>query len=511
MPKFSPCQLSDATQPPRRAFVDRSLVRRVVGEMAPLTLVNVLALALTTIDSVFLAQKYGHNVDAMFGPTTYIALTFGCLISGATLAVKIRIARLFAAPKDAANLRSAVATSFCVVAVSAAALIALWFAVSNLLISNALPPESRPYANAYLNAYFLACFVPSALYECAAKTLLALKRPRVPLLCAALAGALNVALTWLFLFPLDKGVAYSAYATALATGAAAALAFAFLRSTLASVSPSSKKRERTPDTRPSSRRLTLQSRLPRSRRLPFPFPRFDGATARFLLQQGGFLALDNLLFNLATLCLYRELNQFCATSYSDSDFALAAAGISVANRLEAWVHNLQNAGSETTSTAVAHYSVSAPERVRQAVAYCALLTVALSATLALTLYVGRDWALEFYKIKKGTLAYDAAILRLSYMTSTYWLCGVAGVLAHARRATGRSKFVFGVAIVSALSRLAWIYLVSNYWENQELHHYLSAYPVSWLVGIVLLLLGGRLVDAAPAAPKNAESADNDVA
>jgi len=118
----------------------------------------------------------------------------------------------------------------------------------------------------------------------------------------------------------------------------------------------------------------------------------------------------------------------------------------------------------------------------------------LSATLALSLYIGRDWALELYEIEKGTRAYETACARLNFMTSTYWLCGVAGVLAHARHATGRARFVFFVSLCSALTRIAWIYVVARFMENCQLELYLAAYPVSWLVGLALLLFGGKVVD-----------------
>lgn len=205
--------------------------------------------------------------------------------------------------------------------------------------------------------------------------------------------------------------------------------------------------------------------------------------------KGGVLALDNFLFYLASLYICWELNRFYASLGAAA--VSAVAGISAAIRLEAWVYDLQSAGRETTSTAVAHYSVSAPERVRRAVACCALLTVALSATLAPTLYACRDWALELFAIEKGTTAYETAIVRLNYITSTYWLCGVAGVLAHARRASGKVNFVFGVAIFSTLTRIAWIYVVANCLETSELHHYLLACPASWLAAIVPLFFGGK--------------------
>lgn len=461
--------LETIPNPPNCAPYQRSLVKRVVDEMFPLTFVGVLALALTTVDAVFLAQKFGDDVVvAIFGPIIYLTLTFGCLINGITLGVKIQIARLFAERADALRLRDVVATSFGVVVLCAAFLIAAWFANANWLTANMFPPESRPCAGAYLNAYFLTCFVPLAVYECAAKIFLAVKRPRLPVACAALAFALNVALDWLFVFPLDMGLAGSAYATALATCAAIALELTFLRPLLSVDSPAS----------------NAQTSDARRRR-----PRFDGETARFLQRKGSVLALDNFLFYLATLYIYWELNRFYASLGAAA--VSAVAGISAANRLEAWVHNLQGAGQETTSTAVAHYSVSAPNRVRRAIACCAFLTVALSATLALTLYACRDWALELLAIQKGTTAYETAIVRLNYMTSTYWLCGVAGVLAHARRATGKVNFVFVVAIFSALTRIAWIYVVANYLENRELHHYLLAYPASWLAAIVLLFFGGK--------------------
>lgn len=459
----TPSQLSSVQRLPSSNADDRSLVKRVVAEMFPLMLVGALSLALTTVDAVLLAQKYGDNVVATFGPITYLVLTFGCLINGATLAAKIQIAKLFAGRTNDARFLSAVATSFIFVALCAVFLVVAWFAGANRLIDNMFPPESRAYAAVYLNAYFLTCFVPLAVYECAAKIFLAIKRPLLPVVCSTLACSLNIALDWLFLFPFNLGVDGSAYATALATCAAIALEFAFLRSAL----------KTTPAQAPDDRRRR---------------PRFDNETARFLRKKGGVLALDNLLFYLASLYIYWELNQFYA---SDAFTIGALAGISAANHLESWVYTLQCAGQETTSTAVAHYSVSSPKRVWRATVYCALLTVALSATLALTLYATRDWALEFFAIPKDAPAYETALVRLNYITSTYWLCGIAGVLAHARRALGNVNLVFGVAIFSALTRIAWTFFIVNYLENRELQHYLLAYPLSWLVAIVLLLFPPR--------------------
>lgn len=412
----------------------------------PLMLSGILQLLFNAADIVVVGNFAGSEALAAVGATGSLTNLIVNLFIGLSVGTNVLVAHYYGAgQKD--ELKSMVQTAVATAAVSGVILIFAGFFVSRPALGlMGTPDDVISHSVLYMRIYFVG--MPFMMvYNFGSAVLRAVGDTKRPLYFLLLAGVVNVILNLFFVITLRMGVAGVATATAVSQAISAALVVRCLILTDAAY------------------KLVLKG----IRIVPDQLVK--------MVQIGIPAGLQGALFSISNVLIQSSVNSFGST---------AMAGNTAASNIEGFVYTAMNAFHQAAiSFTGQNYGAMKFRRVGRIAAICLGSVTVVGLFMGCGTYLGSGVLLKLYSPNMRVIRYG--VLRMAYICTPYFLCGIMDVMVGVLRGMGYSIMPMLVSLTGAcLFRVVWIYTVFQKIHTLECLY--ISYPISWSLTFLVHLI-----------------------
>ena len=413
------------------------LLGKILVFYVPLMLSGILQLLFNAADIVVVGRFAGNEALAAVGSTGSLTNLIVNLFIGLSVGANVLVARFYGAGQEG-ELKEMVQTAVATAVAGGVILVFLGFFVSGpALRLMGTPDDVISHSVLYMRIYF--CGMPFMMvYNFGSAVLRAVGDTRRPLYYLLAAGVVNVLLNLFFVITLSMGVAGVAAATVISQAISAGLIVRCLILT------------------DSAYRLELKG------------IRIAGDKLVKMVQIGIPAGMQGALFSISNVLIQSSVNSFGS---------VAMAGNTAGSNIEGFVYPAMNAFHQAAiSFCGQNYGARKYKRMGKVLLICELLVVAVGALMGNAVYFGGGTLLRLYSTDAEVIRYG--ILRMGYICTLYFLCGMMDVAVGVLRGMGYAIMPMLVSLTGAcLLRVVWIYTVFQEYHTLECL-YLS-YPISW--------------------------------
>ena len=413
------------------------LLGKILVFYVPLMLSGILQLLFNAADIVVVGRFAGNEALAAVGSTGSPTNLIVNLFIGLSVGANVLVARFYGAGQEG-ELKEMVQTAVATAVAGGVILVFLGFFVSGpALRLMGTPDDVISHSVLYMRIYF--CGMPFMMvYNFGSAVLRAVGDTRRPLYYLLAAGVVNVLLNLFFVITLSMGVAGVAAATVISQAISAGLIVRCLILT------------------DSAYRLELKG------------IRIAGDKLVKMVQIGIPAGMQGALFSISNVLIQSSVNSFGS---------VAMAGNTAGSNIEGFVYTAMNAFHQAAiSFCGQNYGARKYKRMGKVLLICELLVVAVGALMGNAVYFGGGTLLRLYSTDAEVIRYG--ILRMGYICTLYFLCGMMDVAVGVLRGMGYAIMPMLVSLTGAcLLRVVWIYTVFQEYHTLECL-YLS-YPISW--------------------------------
>ena len=429
-------------------MVNGPLAGKLLLFALPLMLSSLLQLLFNAADVVVVGRYAGKEALAAVGSNGSLINLLVNLFIGFSVGANVVVARDLGAGREE-DVGKSVHTSVTLSLISGVVLMAAGTILARqLLVWTASPAEVIGLATVYLRIYF--CGMPAnMLYNFGAAILRAQGDTRRPLYFLSIAGVTNVALNLLFVIVLEMSVAGVALATIISQYISALLV------------------------------LQCLIRDKGALRLDLKKQGLDKRVIIRICQVGLPAGFQGIVFSLSNVVIQSSINSFNSTAI--------VAGSSTSSNIEGFVYTGMNAIYQTCLTFTSqNYGAGKCRRVDRTLLLCLGYVTAIGLALGnLAVFLGPQLASIYAPGEPEVVA--QAVLRLQYVCSLYFLCGIMDTMVGVLRGLGYSVVPMVVSMVGAcVTRLVWVATIFQVYRSPEVL-YLS-YPVSWTITLTVHIL-----------------------
>lgn len=422
------------------------LLPKILLYSLPLMLSGILQLLFNAADIVVVGRFAGNDALAAVGSTSSLINLLVNVFMGLSVGTNVMVARFFGAGQKK-ELEEMVHTAILTSIVSGATLIFVGLALSRpALLLMDTPENVIDQSVLYIRIYFVG--MPAMmLYNFGSAVLRAVGDTRRPLYFLLIAGVINVILNLFFVISLSMGVAGVALATIISQTVSAILVLVCLMRTKS-------------DYQVSLRKL----RIVKDKMLK-------------MIQIGLPAGLQGALFSVSNVLIQSSVNSFGS---------IAIAGNTAAQNLEGFVYTSMNSLHQTCiSFTGQNYGARQYKRMGRILLICQGCVIAVGVLMGNGVYLAGGTLLKLYSPDPEVIRYG--ILRLSYICTTYALCGMMDVMVGALRGMGYSVMPMLVSLTGAcLFRVVWI--MTLFRASPSLKTLYVSYPISWTLTFAVHLL-----------------------
>jgi len=413
------------------------LLGKILVFYVPLMLSGVLQLLFNAADIVVVGRFAGNEALAAVGSTSSLTNLIVNLFIGLSVGANVLVARFFGAnQKD--ELREMVQTTVATAFIGGIILIFVGFFVSRPALGwMGTPEDVIAHSVLYMRIYFGG--MPFMMvYNFGSAVLRAVGDTKRPLYYLLIAGVVNVVLNLIFVIAFSMGVAGVASATVVSQAISAALVVRCLvRSD-------------------SVYRLELKGiHIQRDKLVK-------------MIQIGIPAGMQGALFSISNVLIQSSVNSFGS---------VAMAGNTAGSNVEGFVYTAMNAFHQAAiSFSGQNYGAKKYERIGRVLLICEVLVVVVGAVMGNAAYLFAGTLLRLYSPDPAVIAYG--VLRMGYICTAYFLCGMMDVIVGALRGMGYAIMPMLVSLTGAcLFRVVWIYTVFQSYRTLECLY--ISYPISW--------------------------------
>lgn len=427
-------------------MTEGSIFQKILFFSIPLILGNLLQQLYNTADSVMVGNFVGSNALAAVGASSSMIYLLIAFSQGAAVGAGVIVAQYLGA-RDKKSVSDAVHTSLVI-----AGILGIVLTIAGIVLSRQLlewmktPEEVMEQAVTYFRLYSAGMFF-GIVYNMAAGILNAAGNSKRSLLYLAVASFTNIILDILFIAILDMGVAGAAIATDISQAVSCILSMAFLMRVKDSYQVSLKK-------------LKIHRRI-------------AGSMIRVGLPTG----IQNMVISFSNILIQASINQYGAT---------AVAGFSAYLKIDGFnILPVLSFSMAITTFIGQNYGAGKYDRMKKGMWVTLLMGIVYTVFTGILLLTFSGQIMRLFSEDVGVIAYGQTAMR--YFCPFYWILAILHSLAGTVRGTGKSIPPMVVLLVSlCLFRIVWIQLVLPYYTSIE--GIFILYPVSWLVGAVLMIL-----------------------
>ena len=398
------------------------------------------------VDSIIVGNYVGSNALAAVGAGASLIYLLIAFSLGASVGAGVIVSQYLGA-KDKEGVHKAVHTAMTISIILGLILTAGGILFSRkLLVMMNTPAEILDDAACYLRIYSYG-LIFNVVYNMAAGILNAAGNSRRSLMYLAAAAVVNIFMDLLLIAGLKIGVAGAAIATNFSQAISCILALWFL------------------------------FRVPADYRISLKSLRIHKAMALRIIQIGLPTGIQNMVISFSNILIQASINQYGAT---------AVAGFSAYLKIDGFnILPVLSFSMAITTFIGQNYGAGKYDRMKKGMWVTLLMGIVYTVLTGILLLTFSGQIMRLFSEDVGVIAYGQTAMR--YFCPFYWILAILHSLAGTVRGTGKSIPPMVVLLVSlCLFRIVWIQLVLPYYTSIE--GIFILYPVSWLVGAVLMIL-----------------------
>ena len=422
------------------------LLGKILRFSFPLIFSGVLQLLFNAADMVVVGKFAGKESLAAVGSTGSLINLLVNVFMGLSVGVNVLVARYYGANQER-EVNDTVHT-----AITLSVVCGVFLSIIGIILAKPLlalmdtPADVIDLAALYMRVYFAGMPV-MLLYNFASSILRAVGDTMRPLFFLTIAGVINVGLNLVFVICLHMDVAGVALATVISQACSAICVVICLMRDDASYKLNLKKLT-------INKKITIQ-------------------IARIGLPAG----LQGAMFSISNVLIQSSINSF------GSD---AMAGNTAASNLEGFAYTAMNAFHQTAVSFISQNTGARKfKRCLKVLVQCCVLVTVIGGTMCALGLAFAEPLLHLYTDEAIVMEYG--LLRLNYILTTYFTCGLMDVLTGCVRGTGHSVLPMMVSLIGVCAfRVVWIFTVFEAYHTLE-SLYLS-YPISWIATAVVHFL-----------------------
>lgn len=430
----------------QKTMTEGPIWKNILAFSVPLILGNLFQQLYNTVDSIIVGNYIGSEALAAVGSSgAVINLLVGFCI-GASAGAGVVISQFFGA-KDNEGVKKAVHTTVAIAVCAGSAV-----SIAGVLLSPAIlramgtPAEVFGPAVTYLRIFF-GGMIFSVIYNMSAGILNAVGNSKRSLMYLVIAAVSNIFLDLLFVVGFKMGVE----GVALATDIGQLISCIFI--------------------------LAFLAKSQDVYRLKLKDIRFYGNLPGRILKIGLPTGVQNIVISLSNVVVQSSVNSFGAA---------AMAGFAAYIKIDGF-NILPVLSFSMAATTFAGQNVGAGryDRVKKGMYVSVAMGVCYTIFTGIVLILFAPQVISVFSRKQEVVAYGVYILK--FFCPFYWMLGILQVLAGTIRGVGKTFQAMMVFLFSlCIFRVLWIFAVLRI--SHELFGVMTAYPASWCMGMLIILL-----------------------
>lgn len=427
------------------------LTSNIIKFTIPIMLSGILQLLFNAADVVVVGNFSGKTALAAVGSTGSLINLLVSLFIGLSIGANVLVAR-YQGANDYKGVATTIHTSIALGIIGGLFMLVIGiFAAKPLLALMETPADIIDQSALYMKIIFIGMPI-NLIFNFASAILRAVGDTKRPLYYLTVAGIVNVFLNVFLVMVFHLGVAGVAIATVIAQFVSCFLIILCLKNETGAI------------------------------KLYFHKISIDFEKLVLILRIGIPAGLQGCIFSISNVLIQSSVNSFGST---------VVAGNTAASNIEGFVYMAMNSLYQTClSFTSQNYGAKNYKRIHKVLLNCLTLVTLTGLVLGMSAYLFGSTLLRFYNSDPEVIKYG--LIRLSIISTTYFLCGHMDVIVGSMRGIGYSVLPMIVSLVGACGlRILWIYTI--FIEFRSLTTLFVSYPVSWLITFLTHLVCYKVV------------------
>lgn len=428
------------------AMTEGSIWKEILFFSIPLILGNLFQQLYNTVDTIIVGNYIGSEALAAVGSSaSIINLLIGFCI-GASAGAGVVISQFFGA-KDREGVRKAVHTTIAIAIAAGIILTAAGILLAPLLLrAMGTPAEVFHQAVTYLQVYF-GGIVFSVIYNMSAGILNAVGNSRRSLVYLMIAAISNIFLDLLFVVVLKMGIIGAALATDISQLISCIFIMVF---------------------------LVKSQEVYKVKLKEIRF--YDNLLGK-ILKIGLPTGIQNIVISFSNVIVQSSVNSFGA---------VVMAGFAAYVKIDGFnILPVLSFSMAATTFAGQNIGAGKYERVKKGMYVSVGMGIIYTILTGILLLIFAPQVIGVFTKNQEVVAYGVYMMK--FFCPFYWILGILQVLSGTIRGTGKTLQTMLVFLFSlCIFRVAWIWGALS--VSHELSGVMAAYPLSWAVGAVMILL-----------------------
>lgn len=423
----------------RMDMTEGPLTTKIIKFTIPVMLSGILQLLFNTADVIVVGRFTGKTALAAVGSTGSLINLLVSLFMGLSIGTNVLVAR-YQGAKDDKSVSETVHTSIALGIVGGLILLIIGIVATRpLLEMMATPEDVIDQSTLYMRILFFGMPL-NLILNFGAAILRAIGDTKRPLYYLTIAGVINLFLNIFLVTVFSLGVAGVAIATVISEGVSCVLILLCLKHETGAI------------------------------RLYFNRIKINPSKCIDIMKIGLPAGLQGCIFSISNVLIQSSVNSFGST---------VMAGNTAASNIEGFVYVSMNSLHQTCiSFTSQNFGAGKFKRIKKVLINCLVIVAITGLVLGNSAYFFGKYLLSAYNNEAEVISYG--LIRLSIISTMYFLCGLMDVMVGAMRGIGYSILPMIVSLVGACGlRIVWIYTV--FVKFRTLDILFISYPVTWTI------------------------------
>ena len=423
----------------RMDMTEGPLTTKIIKFTIPVMLSGILQLLFNTADVIVVGRFTGKTALAAVGSTGSLINLLVSLFMGLSIGTNVLVAR-YQGARDDKSVSETVHTSIALGVIGGLILLIIGIAATRpLLEMMATPEDVIDQSTIYMRILFLGMPL-NLILNFGAAVLRAIGDTKRPLYYLTIAGIINLFLNIFLVTVFSLGVAGVAIATVISEGVSCALILLCLKHETGAI------------------RLYLNK------------IRINPEKCIDIMKIGLPAGLQGCIFSISNVLIQSSVNSFGST---------VMAGNTAASNIEGFVYVSMNSLHQTCiSFTSQNFGAGKFKRIKMVLINCLVIVAITGLLLGNSAYFFGKYLLSAYNNEPEVISYG--LIRLSIISTMYFLCGLMDVMVGAMRGIGYSILPMIVSLIGACGlRIVWIYTVFAQFRTLDI--LFISYPVTWTI------------------------------
>ena len=423
----------------RMDMTEGPLTTKIIKFTIPVMLSGILQLLFNTADVIVVGRFTGKTALAAVGSTGSLINLLVSLFIGLSIGTNVLVAR-YQGAKDDKAVSETVHTSIALGIVGGLILLIVGIVATRpLLEMMATPEDVIDQSTLYMRILFFGMPL-NLILNFGAAILRAIGDTKRPLYYLTIAGVINLFLNIVLVTVFSLGVAGVAIATVISEGVSCVLILLCLKHETGAI------------------------------RLYFNRIKINPSKCVDIMKIGLPAGLQGCIFSISNVLIQSSVNSFGST---------VMAGNTAASNIEGFVYVSMNSLHQTCiSFTSQNFGAGKFKRIKKVLINCLAIVAITGLVLGNSAYFFGKFLLSAYNNEAEVISYG--LIRLSIISTMYFLCGLMDVMVGAMRGIGYSILPMIVSLVGACGlRIVWIYTV--FVKFRTLDILFISYPVTWTI------------------------------